>query len=54
MKNSPLKSAVDRQTRDGQIPICVAVQKKNPELVSDLLGKFKPDVTLPDGQGTFA
>ena len=52
MKNSPMKSAVDRSTRDGQIPICIAVQKKNPDLVSDLLGKFRPDVTQNDGQGT--
>lgn len=52
MKNSPMKSAVDRPTRDGQIPICIAVQKKNPDLVSDLLGKFRPDVTQSDSQGT--
>lgn len=51
MKNTPMKSVIDRPTRDGQVPICIAIQKKNTDLVSELLGKFKPDIMLVDSTG---
>ena len=51
LKNSAMKVVIDRQGKDGNIPMNLAVQKRNPELINDLLHKFDPDLNRKDYQG---